>query len=178
MNLTNFFEKAFNTLIRASVDKKSDARNVVVSISDGEYPSSRIMVLREVNVREKSFTFFSDSNSQKCKLIDLNPRGSLTVWDRKNKLQIRIRGEFVFDPDIVRYWNRLGALAKKSYGNQPSPSMPILGRWEYDNKPEISSFTVLKFLANKFDILSLDKEKHFRAVYESRDSWKGCWVVP
>ena len=57
MNLTNFFETAFNTLIRASVDKKSDARNVVVSISDGEYPSSRIMVLREVNVREKSFTF-------------------------------------------------------------------------------------------------------------------------
>ena len=77
------FETAFNALIRASVDKKSDARNVVVSISDGEYPSSRIMVLREVNVREKSFTFFSDSNSQKCKLIDLNPRGSLTVWDRK-----------------------------------------------------------------------------------------------
>ena len=56
--------------------------------------------------------------------------------------------------------------------------MPISERWDYDNKPEISSFTVLKFLANKFDILSLDKEKHFRAVYESRDSWKGCWVVP
>ena len=178
MNLPTFFEKAFNTLIRASVDKKSDARNVVVSISDGEYPSSRIMVLREVNVREKSFTFFSDSNSQKCKLIDLNPRGSLTVWDRKNNLQIRIRGEFVFDPDTIRYWNRLGDWAKKSYGNQPSPSMPILGRWEYDNKPEISSFTVLKFLADKFDILLLDKEKHFRAVYESTDSWKGCWVVP
>ena len=153
MNLTNFFEKAFNTLIRASVDKKSDARNVVVSISDGEYPSSRIMVLREVNVEDKSFTFFSDSNSEKCKLIGVNPRGSLTVWDRKNNLQIRIRGKFVFDPDIVRYWNRLGDLAKKSYGNQPCPSMPILERWEYDNKPEISSFTVLKFLANKFDIL-------------------------
>ena len=178
MNLTNFFETAFNTLIRASVDKKSDARNVVVSIFDGEYPSSRIMVLREVNVGEKSFTFFSDSNSEKCKLIDLNPRGSLTVWDKKNNLQIRIRGEFVFDPDIVRYWNRLGSLAKKSYGNQPSPSMPILGRWEYYNKPEISSFTVLKFFANKFDILLLDKEKHCRAVYESTDSWKGCWVVP
>ena len=66
MNLTNFFEKALNTLIRASVDKKSGARNVVVSISDGEYPSSRIMVLREVNVKDKSFTFFSDSNSEKC----------------------------------------------------------------------------------------------------------------
>ena len=77
-------------------------------------------------LEDKSFTFFSDSNSEKCKLIDLNPRGSLTVWDRKNNLQIRIRGEFVFDPDIVRYWNRLGDLAKKSYGNQPSPSMPIL----------------------------------------------------
>ena len=94
MNLTNFFEKACNTLIRASVDKKSDARNVVVSICDGEYPSSRIMVLREVNVEDKSFTFFSDSNSEKCKLIGVNPRGSLTVWDRKNNLQIRIRGKF------------------------------------------------------------------------------------
>ena len=51
------FEKAFNTLIRASVDKRSDARNVVVSISDGEYPSSRIMVLREVNVRINHLPF-------------------------------------------------------------------------------------------------------------------------
>ena len=178
MNLTNFFEKAFNSLIRASVDKKSDARNVVVSISDGEYPSSRIMVLREVNIREKSFTFFSDSNSEKCKLIDLNPKGSLTVWDRKNNLQIRIRGKFSFEPDVIRYWSRLGGLAKKSYGNRPYPSMPISKRWDYDNEPEISRFTVLKFFANKFDILLLDKEKHCRAVYESKDSWKGCWVVP
>ena len=178
MNLTNFFETAFNTLIRASVDKKSDARNVVVSISDGEYPSSRIMVLREVNAKDKSFTFFSDSNSEKCKLIGMNPRGSLTVWDKKNNLQIRIRGKFSFESDVIRYWNRLGYSAKKSYGNKPCPSMPIPKRWDYDNKPEISSFTVLKFFANKFDILLLDKEKHFRAVYESKDSWKGCWVVP
>ena len=178
MNLTNFFEKAFNSLIGASVDKKSDARNVVVSISDGEYPSSRIMVLREVNAKDKSFIFFSDSNSEKCKLIGVNPRGNLTVWDRKNNLQIRIRGKFIFEPDITRYWNRLGDIAKRSYGKQPSPSMPISERWDYDNKPEISSFTVLKLFANKFDILLLSKEKHSRAVYESRDSWKGCWVVP
>ena len=85
------------------------------------------MVLREVNVRDKSFIFFSDSNSEKCKLIGVNPRGSLTVWDRKNNLQIRIRGEFSFEPDVVRYWNRLGDLAKKSYGNQPFPSMPVVG---------------------------------------------------
>ena len=178
MNLTNFFEKAFNSLIRASVDKKSDARNVVVGISDGEYPSSRIMVLREVNAKDKSFIFFSDSNSEKCKLISVNPRGCLTVWDRKNNLQIRIGGKFSFEPDVIRYWSRLGDLAKKSYGNQPYPSMPIPKRWDYDNEPEISSFTVLKFFANKFDILLLDKEKHCRAVYESKDSWKGCWVVP
>ena len=178
MNLTNFFEKALKLLIRASVDKKSYARNVVVSISDGEYPSSRIMVLREVNAKDKSFTFFSDSNSEKCKLIDLNPKGSLTVWDRKNNLQIRIRGNFSFEPDVIRYWSRLGDLAKKSYGNQPYPSMPIPKRWDYDNEPEISSFTVLIFFANKFDVLLLDKEKHCRAVYESKDSWKGCWVVP
>ena len=178
MNLTNFFEKAFNTLIRASVDKKSEARNVVVSISDGEYPSSRIMVLREVDAKDKSFTFFSDSNSEKCKLIGANPRGSLTVWNRKNNLQIRIRGKFSFEPDVIRYWNRLGDLAKKSYGNRPGPSMPIPESWDYDNKPEIASFTVLKFFANKFDILLLKKEKHVRAVYESKDSWKGVWVVP
>ena len=178
MNLTNFFEKALNSLIRASIDKKSDARNVVVSISDGEYPSSRIMVLREVNAKDKSFIFFSDSNSEKCKLIGVNPRGSLTVWDRKNNLQIRINGKFSFEPDVVRYWSRLGDLAKKSYGNQPYPSMPIAERWDYDNEPEISSFTVLKFFANKFDILLLDKEKHCRAVFESKNSWKGCWVVP
>ena len=178
MNLTNFFEKALNSLIRASIDKKSDARNVVVSISDGEYPSSRIMVLREVNAKDKSFIFFSDTNSEKCKLIGVNPRGSLTVWDRKNNLQIRIKGKFSFEPDVVRYWSRLGDLAKKSYGNQPYPSMPIAERWDYDNEPEISSFTVLKFFANKFDILLLDKEKHCRAVFESKNSWKGCWVVP
>ena len=46
--------------------------------------------------------------------------------------------------------------------------MPISEKWDYNNKPEISSFTVLKFRANEFDILSLDKEKHYRAVYESK----------
>ena len=58
------------------------------------------MVLREVNIEDKSI-FFSDSNSDKCKLIGVNPTGSLTVWDRKNNLQIRIRGKFVFDPDMA-----------------------------------------------------------------------------
>ena len=46
--------------------------------------------------------------------------------------------------------------------------MPILDRWEYDNKPSISSFTVLKFLANKFDILCLDK-KNILGQYMSRE---------
>ena len=47
INKLNFFNNAKKVLIRSSVDRKSDARNVVVSLMEEGRPCSRIMVLRK-----------------------------------------------------------------------------------------------------------------------------------
>tara|TARA_B100000963_G_scaffold346216_1_gene351173 strand:- start:32 stop:568 length:537 start_codon:yes stop_codon:yes gene_type:complete len=178
MTLTNLLEKCFKILTRASVDRKSDVRNMVVSIIDGDYPSSRIMVLREVDIKQKSFIFFSDRKSEKCRLLRANSSGSLLAWDRKNHVQIRVKGKFCFESDVNNYWDRLGDTGKKSYGNNPFPSTPILYAQQFENIPTISRFTVLKFFADNIDILWLKRERHVRAIYDSRDTWQGFWVVP
>ena len=178
MTLSNFFDKAIKVLVRASVDRKSDVRNIVVSVFGKEYPCSRIMVLREVDVESKSFIFFSDSKSEKCNLLRINSASSLLAWDRKNRIQIRVIGDFFFVSNVKEYWDRLGDNAKKSYGNYPFSSTPITEAWNFEHKAEISNFTVLKFVAKKFDILRLSEGKHARAIYESKDSWRGTWVVP
>ena len=178
MTPSSFLETNFKILSRASVDRKSDARNVVVSIFDKDYPTSRIMILRGLDFDNKSFTFFTDSESEKCELLKVNSAGSLLVWDKKNRCQIRVLGKFIFEPDVDKYWDNLGDAGKESYGNCPVPLTPILDKSQFKNVPTMSRFTVLKFYANKMDILWLKKERHIRAVYHINDNWQGTWVVP
>ena len=178
MTLSYFFEKACKILTRASVDRKSETRNIIVSNLDGEYPDSRIMVLREVDIERKSFTFFSDKNSKKIKILSSNPLGCILAWDRKNQIQIRAKGNFVISPHIEEYWSRLSVKGKASYGNYPVPSTPISSPEKFAARQTKASFSVLKFFAEEFDVLWLRREKHVRATYDSSDSWKGSWIVP
>ncbi|MAC67351.1 MAG: hypothetical protein CMK54_05030, partial [Proteobacteria bacterium] len=66
INKLSFFNNAKKVLVRASVDRKSDARNVVVSLLDDGRPCSRIMVLRKVELDKMALFFFTDKNSKKC----------------------------------------------------------------------------------------------------------------
>ena len=180
INKLSFFNNAKKVLVRASVDRKSDARNVVVSLMDDGSPCSRIMVLRKVELDKMALFFFTDKNSKKCALITKDARGSVLVWDKKNNLQITAQGKFFFVREVEKYWVQLSTQGKQQYGTLPFSSSAIEGEKDYTVTSDINSFAVIKFCPKKVDILKLDRAGHIRAIFveNSCSEWSGTWVVP
>ena len=180
INTLSFFNNAKKVLVRASVDRKSDARNVVVSLMDDGGPCSRIMVLRKVELDKMALFFFTDKNSKKCALITKDARGSVLVWDKKNNLQITAQGMFFFVREVETHWVQLSTKGKQQYGTLPFSSSAIEGEKDYTSTSDINSFAVIKFCPKKVDILKLDRAGHIRAIFveKSCSEWSGTWVVP
>ena len=80
----NWFEDALK------VSKQEANACVLSTISSDNYPSSRVVLLKEVN--ESGFTFFTNYKSSKAKDIDANPNVALNFYWPELERQVRIEG--------------------------------------------------------------------------------------
>ena len=80
----NWFEDALK------VSKQEANACVLSTISSDNYPSSRVVLLKEVN--ENGFTFFTNYKSSKAKDIDANPNVALNFYWPELERQVRIEG--------------------------------------------------------------------------------------
>tara|TARA_A100001011_G_C14123991_1_gene762500 strand:- start:264 stop:821 length:558 start_codon:yes stop_codon:yes gene_type:complete len=178
MEIRNFFQLAWINIMRATVDKKSDFKNVVVTSYSDNFPNSRIMILRNADPYNKSFTFFTDCKSKKFNIIDKHPNGCLLFWDQSKRLQVCTKGKFKFCKNTSNLWNSIGEVSKKQYGSIPYPHTIIPNSYNFKSHVDKTRFTVLKFEAINFDILQLSKISNKRAIFEQEQNWLGQWVVP
>ena len=80
----NWFEDALK------VNKQEANACVLSTISSDNYPSSRVVLLKEVT--ENGFTFFTNYKSSKAKDIDANPNVALNFYWPELERQVRIVG--------------------------------------------------------------------------------------
>ena len=80
----NWFEDALK------VNKQEANACVLSTISSDNCPSSRVVLLKEVN--ESGFTFFTNYQSSKAKDIDANPNVALNFYWPELERQVRITG--------------------------------------------------------------------------------------
>ena len=80
----NWFEDALK------VNKQEANACVLSTISSDNHPSSRVVLLKEVN--ETGFTFFTNYQSSKAKDIDANPNVALNFYWPELERQVRITG--------------------------------------------------------------------------------------
>ena len=80
----NWFEDALK------VSKQEANACVLSTISSDNYPSSRVVLLKEVT--ENGFTFFTNYKSSKAKDIDANPNVALNFYWPELERQVRIVG--------------------------------------------------------------------------------------
>ena len=80
----NWFEDALK------VNKQEANACVLSSVSSDNCPSSRVVLLKEVN--ENGFTFFTNYKSSKAKDIDANPNVALNFYWPELERQVRIVG--------------------------------------------------------------------------------------
>ena len=139
---------------------KFDSNCMVLSTVDKEgFPSSRVMLLKEVN--EKGFIFYTNYDSKKAKDIDINNKVSLTFFWNKLEKQVRVVGL----AEKVET-----SISEKYFHSRPTDSQ--IGCWASKQSQELESRDILE---KKFKDLKL---KYKNVSIPKPPQWGGYLVKP
>lgn len=177
----------WQTLVRASVDRKHPWRVVGLSTQGPQGPSSRSVILRKVLPAQRQLVFFTDARTAKIADLAHCERLALLFWNPQHSLQLRIAASAVIETDadtIEAYWNLVPPHAQRDYGSVDAPGSVLL-HGDTEDQLDVATarqhFTVLYAIADSLDVLHLTREKHTRSrhVWSVRTgTWQSDAVVP
>ena len=156
-NPINYFVNWFDDALK--INKQEANACVLSTISSDNCPSSRVVLLKEVN--ENGFTFFTNYQSSKAKDIISNPNVSLNFYWPELERQVRIKG-------IAR---KIAINESNSYfASRPRDSQ--MGAWLSDQSK------VIGLDYNFIDTLNCLESKFKDKVVTRPLDWGGYCVVP
>jgi len=139
---------------------KDEANACVLStVSENNLPSSRVVLLKEVN--EDGFTFFTNYKSNKSKDIDTNPNVALNFYWSELERQVRILG-------VVRKISSKDS--DKYFKTRPRESQ--MGAWISKQSKEIGLHD------NLMDTIDILESKFKGKEVERPLHWGGFCIVP
>ena len=159
---------------------------IVSSIEDSQIVS-RVMVLREFNLKERFMRFHTDYRAPKIKQYKKNNTANVIGYDPILKVQIKLQGtiEPHYQNSVTRNaWDGSTTRSKKCYSVRGGSSFKIDNPNKYDLKDGniedgYMNFAVLIFKFDSLEFLHLKSSGHRRAIH----SWKNkniesTWLVP
>ena len=157
----------------------------VSSIEDSKIVS-RVMVLREFNLKERFMRFHTDYRAPKIKQYKKNNTANVLGYDPILKVQIKLQGtiESHYHNSITRSaWDGSTSRSKKCYSVRGGSSFKIDSPSEYDLKDGniedgYMNFAVLIFTFDSLEYLHLKSSGHRRALHTWNDNYASQWLVP
>lgn len=188
-------DDVWQALGRGVADRRHGFRTPVVStIGLDGLPRARTVVLRGCARPERALWFHTDLRSPKIEEIRAQPGVSITLYDRKARLQVRARGVAQIRHDDARAqqsWQATTDSARRCYAVQPGPGValeaPASGMTpELEAQrisPEVaaearSRFAVVWCVLQEMDVLALHHAGHRRMKLTWTDEWLHTWCVP
>jgi pyridoxamine 5'-phosphate oxidase len=129
------------------------------TVSEGGQPSSRIVLLKSLDV--DGFTFFTNYESRKGRQIELNPAGSLLFFWPPLERQVRIEGKI---------YKTLRHESDEYFRTRPEGSR--IGAWASPQSQRIPSREYLENLQK--DYLEMFRTK----VLDRPENWGGYKLIP
>jgi len=147
---------------------------------------SRVMVLREFNLKKRFMRFHTDYRAPKIKQFKKNSVASVLGYDPILKVQIKLQGtiEPHYHNSVSRKaWDGSTTRSKKCYSVRGGSSFKIDNPREYDLKDGniddgYMNFAVLIFTFDSLEFLHLKSSGHRRALHTWNDKYKSSWLVP
>jgi len=175
MILTNVVENA-----------KTLFHSPTVSSIDESGINSRVMVLREFNLKKRFMRFHTDYRAPKIKQYKKNNIASVLCYDPILKIQIKLQGiiDVNYQNSITRSaWDGSTTRSKKCYSVKGGSSLKISNPVEYDLKDGniedgYMNFAVLIFSFTTLEFLHLKSSGHRRALHIWDDELQSSWLVP
>lgn len=158
------FQAWLNDAITAQVNEPT-AMNIATVDENGR-PSSRIVLLKEVN--DDGFVFFSNYHSRKGKALSTNPFISITFFWPELERQVRIEG-------MVEYLNETAS--DEYFDSRPYTSR--IGAWASEQSQVISDKSVIVKRAALFGVkhpLHVPRPPHWGGYLVRADAiefWQG-----
>lgn len=173
-------------LTNAVENAKTLFHSPTVSSIDESGINSRVMVLREFNLKKRFMRFHTDYRAPKIKQYKKNNIASVLCYDPILKIQIKLQGiiDVNYHNSISRSaWDGSTTRSKKCYSVKGGSSLKISNPVEYDLKDGniedgYMNFAVLIFSFTTLEFLHLKSSGHRRAIHTWGDKLQSTWLVP
>ena len=173
-------------LSNAVENAKTLFHSPTVSSIDESGINSRVMVLREFNLKKRFMRFHTDYRAPKIKQYKKNNIASVLCYDPILKIQIKLQGviDVNYHNSITRSaWDGSTTRSKKCYSVKGGSSLKISNPVEYDLKDGniedgYMNFAVLIFSFTSLEFLHLKSSGHRRALHTWDDKLQSTWLVP
>ena len=151
--------------------------------------STRTVVLREFDSKNRTLRFHTDSRSGKIEELKENSISSVHGYDPDLKVQIRLKGKtsLHIDNEISKKaWAESREMSKMCYSVKDSPGNKISSPEPFDLiKEEINielgynNFAVLHFSYDSLEFLFLKGAGHRRSLFDwNSDQLESSWLIP
>ena len=184
--ISQTLESANLILTNAVENAKTLFHTLAVSSIDNNQIATRVMVLREFNIKERYIRFHTDYRAAKIDHYSQNNSASVLGYDPNLKIQIKLQGSIsVHYNDHVSQaaWEGSTTRSKKCYSVKGGSTLEISDPKEYDLKDGniedgYINFAVLKFSFSNLEFLHLKSSGHRRALHSWNESFASTWLVP
>ena len=184
--ISQTLESADLILNNAVENAKTLFHTLAVSSIDNNQIATRVMVLREFNLKERYIRFHTDYRAAKIDHYSENNSASVLGYDPNLKIQIKLQGSIsVHYNDYITQaaWEGSTTRSKKCYSVKGGSTLEISDPKEYDLKDGniedgYMNFAVLKFSFNNLEFLHLKSSGHRRALHSWNESFASTWLVP
>ena len=184
--ISQTLESADLILNNAVENAKTLFHTLAVSSIDNNQIATRVMVLREFNLKERYIRFHTDYRAAKIDHYSENNSASVLGYDPNLKIQIKLQGSIsVHYNDYITQaaWEGSTTRSKKCYSVKGGSTLQISDPKEYDLKDGniedgYMNFAVLKFSFNNLEFLHLKSSGHRRALHSWNESFSSTWLVP
>jgi hypothetical protein len=184
--ISQTLESADLILNNAVENAKTLFHTLAVSSIDNNQIATRVMVLREFNLKERYIRFHTDYRAAKIDHYSENNSASVLGYDPNLKIQIKLQGSMsVHYNDHVSQaaWEGSTTRSKKCYSVKGGSTLEISDPEEYDLKDGniedgYINFAVLIFSFNNLEFLHLKSSGHRRALHSWNESFVSTWLVP
>ena len=159
---------------------------LTVSSIDNNQVVTRVMVLREFNLKERYLRFHTDYRAPKIKHYVNNSSASVLGYDPKLKIQIKLQGRMSvhYQDNLTQAaWEGSTTRSKKCYSVKGGSTLKISNPKEYDLKDGniedgYINFAVLIFSFTSLEFLHLKSSGHRRVIHTWDDDLISSWLVP
>lgn len=170
--------EVWRQLARCAGDKTHPWRTSVLATVNGEMADARLVVIREVDARQKQLIFYTDERAGKVAQLLHHPHGTMVMWCPTLAWQLRCRVRLAMEMSGLAASSRWARIRlSPAAQDYLSPLPPGTNLPAVPAHPPVARdyFAVIDATIEAIDWLELHPDGHRRAIFDGQGA---RWVQP